>query len=107
MIDGKPSRSKLLLVWLICQVANLVCAIWALCAIAAGSPRAWRIAVGYDQLANATFGGDEDETISSRCWRYRDEPGYAQWVRLINWLAGDPEHCKNAFESEGTKRQPK
>ena len=28
--------------------------------------RAWRIAVGYDQLVNVAANGDEDETISSR-----------------------------------------
>lgn len=101
------SRSSILLLWLVCQVASLIAAVWMLCAIIAGSPRAWRIAIGHDQLANATFGGDEDETISSRCWRYRADPGYARWVRIINWLAGDPDHCKAAFESEEAKRQLK
>lgn len=98
-------RLKLLLLWLLCQFASLIGAIWMLCAIVTGSPRTWRIAVGYDQLGNATFGGDEDETISSRCWRYREEPYYAVWVQRINWLFDDPNHCKDAFEKEAEKRE--
>lgn len=37
-----------------------------LLAALAGSNRAWKLAIGHDQLANAAFGGSEDETISSR-----------------------------------------
>lgn len=33
--------------------------------------RAWCLAIAYDQLANAVFGGNEDETISSRAGRAR------------------------------------
>lgn len=99
------SRIKLLLLWGLCQLASVVAAIWMLCAIIAGSHRAWRIALGNDQLANATFGGDEDEFISSRCWRYRAAPGYARWVRLINWVFDDPNHCENSFDDEEAKRQ--
>lgn len=100
------SRFKLFLLWFLCQAASLVAAAWMLCAIISGSPRAWRIALGNDQLANATFGGDEDESISSRCWRYRTDPSYAAWVKRINWLFDDPNHCQNAFEDEEAKRQP-
>ncbi len=95
---------KALLIWIICQLAGIVASIWMLAATLAGSSRAWRIAVGFDQLANAAFGGAEDETISSRCWRYRALRRYAFMVRLINWLAGDPHHCQNAFET--TRENP-
>ncbi|MBI5922549.1 MAG: hypothetical protein HY847_13020 [Betaproteobacteria bacterium] len=67
------NRTKLILLWLACQVA--------------------------------TLGGDEDETISSRCWRYREEPYYAIWVKRINWLFDDPDHCRDAFENEKVKRE--
>ena len=40
--------------------------LWMLIAIVTGSRRAWTIAVAHDQLANAAFGGHEDETLSSR-----------------------------------------
>ncbi|MCX7177717.1 MAG: hypothetical protein NTX56_02780 [Proteobacteria bacterium] len=98
-------RIKLLALWVICQAGNIVAAIWMFLAIFFGSPRAWRIAVGYDQLGNATFGGNEDETISSRCWRYREELRYSAWVKRINWLFDDPNHCQNSFEDEEAKRQ--
>lgn len=95
---------KTLLIWIVCQLAGIVASIWMLAATLAGSPRAWRIALAFDQLANAAFGGAEDETISSRCWRYRVLPRYAVFVRLINWLADDPDHCRNAFEA--TREHP-
>jgi len=98
-------RVRLLLLWIACLAASLVAALWMLCAIIAGSPRAWRIALGYDQLGNATLGGDEDETISCRCWRYKDEPYYAVWVKRINWLFDDPDHCRDAFADEAAKRK--
>ena len=94
------SRPKLLLLWLVCVAAGLLSALWMLLAVIAGSKRAWAIALGYDQLGNATFGGSEDELISSRCWRYRADPAYARWVAVINWLAGDPHHCQDSYEAE-------
>lgn len=63
------TRVALLALWLLCQLANVVAGAWMLLAVLAGSPRAWRLAVSYDQLANTAFGGDEDETISSRAYK--------------------------------------
>lgn len=62
-------RLALLMLWVLCQGAALLASVWMLAAIIVGSKRAWLIAVGYDQLANVTTGGHEDETISSRAGR--------------------------------------
>lgn len=61
--------------------------------------KALRIAVGFDQLANVAFNGSEDETISSRADRAREQG--KQWgcilCRVLDWLEKD--HCK---KSRGT-----
>ena len=44
----------------------MIASLWMLIAALAGSRRAWTLAVAHDQLANAAFGGHEDETLSSR-----------------------------------------
>lgn len=95
---------KLILLWNICVIAGVVALLWMFLACFAGSGRAWRIAVGFDHLANAAFGGDEDETISARCWRYRDEPHYSALVQLINFLAGDARHCEDSYLAEQDDR---
>ncbi|MBP9798795.1 MAG: hypothetical protein KBD39_01570 [Sterolibacterium sp.] len=59
------------ILWLLCLAAAIVSLVWQLVAIVGSPRRAMRIAVGFDQTANAAFGGDEDETISSRAWRLR------------------------------------
>lgn len=98
---------RALILWLLCLLAAVVSLAWQFVAIF-GSPRALDIAVGFDQMANATFGGDEDETISSRCWRYRDEQPYRALRKLVDTafaLAGESDHCENAFRSELSKRR--
>lgn len=97
-----------LILWLLCLLAAIVSLAWQLVAIFGSPRRALRIAVGFDQTANAAFGGDEDETISSRCWRYRDEQPYRALRKLVDTafaLAGDSDHCENAFRSELSKRR--
>ena len=59
------------ILWLLCLAAAIVSLAWQLVAIVGSPRRAMRIAIGFDQTANAAFGGDEDETISARCWRNR------------------------------------
>lgn len=98
-------RLRLLAVALLCFAAALVAAVWFLMSIIGSPRRAWRIAVGFDQLGNATFGGDEDETISARCWRYRGDPHYSVLVQIINAIFWDKNHCEKAFESEQLKRK--
>ena len=89
-------RAALLAIWALCQVANIVAGIWMLLAILAGSPRAWRLAISYDQLANTAFGGSEDETISSRANRARTEG--RRWgcvlCRLLDKIKKN--HCQDS-----------
>lgn len=88
----------LLALWLICQLAHLIASAWMLLAILSGSKRAWTLARSYDQLANATFGGNEDETISSRAEKARREG--KRWgcmlCKLLDRL--DAGHCKKSIE---------
>lgn len=63
-----------------------------------------RVAVAIDQLFNALFNGDEDETISSRAEKARLKG--KRWgcvlCRVLDWL--DKDHCKNSIElDEGGK----
>lgn len=84
--------------FLLCQLASLFCALWMLIAILVGSPRAWRLAISYDQLFNAATGGGEDETVSSRANRAKSEN--RRWgcvlCKLLDWVEKD--HCR---KSEG------
>jgi hypothetical protein len=58
--------------------------------------RAWRIAIGIDQLVNVAANGDEDETVSSRADRARAEG--RRWgcvlCAVLDWIQTD--HCQNA-----------
>lgn len=105
MADPMTNLIKLLLLWHVCVIVGVVALLWFFLASFAGSPRAWRIAVGFDQLANAMFGGDEDETISARCWRMRGGALHSALVQVINFLANDPKHCEDSFIDEQQRRQ--
>lgn len=67
--------------------------------IVSNPARAWRIAVGFDQLVNVAANGHEDETISSRAHRARSEG--RRWgcvlCKLLDKL--DENHC---LKSAGT-----
>jgi hypothetical protein len=93
-------RLPLLAVWALCQVAHVVASVWMLLAALAGSPRAWRLAIGYDQLANAAFGGSEDETISSRAYKasLRGRRWGCVLCRVLHKL--DPNHCEKSAEPD-------
>jgi hypothetical protein len=58
----------------------------------------WRILIAIDQLFNAILGGDEDETISSRCGKLaqKGQDGYA---RVIDFFLGEG-HCKASIEED-------
>lgn len=93
-------RLLLIALWAVCQLAHVVASAWMFLA-ALASPngrRAWTLAVAYDQLANAAFGGSEDETISSRAGRARRQG--KRWAcvlcRLLDAL--DPGHCERSIE---------
>ena len=67
-------------------------------------PYGRRVAVAIDQLFNALFNGDEDETISSRAAKARLKG--KRWgcvlCRFLDWL--DQNHCTNSIEpDEGEK----
>lgn len=93
-------RRILLLVFLVVGLLGVYLAtVWMLVCIvfAPSSKRSWHIAIALDQLANATTGGSEDETISSRAGRLKREGrGWACVLcRLLDWLQKD--HCKNSI----------
>ena len=97
------SRPAMILVWLLCVFAAVVGLIWMACAIVVGSHRARRIAVGFDIVGNVTAGGDQTETISARCWRYRAEMPYRTLRRVIDAafaVGGDREHCERTYLEE-------
>lgn len=96
-------RLSMLVLWGLCQVAAVIASIWMLAAVLTGSRRAWTLAVAHDQLANAAFGGHEDETISSRAGRAQRQG--KRWAcvlcRLLDRL--DPNHCEKAIEPDEGK----
>lgn len=93
------TRLLLLIFWFAGQIANLIASVWMLLALVFSphGTRARRIAVSYDQLGNAAFGGGEDETISSRAGRLRREGrGWACVLcRVLDWL--NPGHCEKSI----------
>lgn len=96
----------LVAIWALCQVAHAVASIWMLLAILSGSPRAWRLAVSYDQLANTAFGGSEDETISSRA--FKASASGRRWgcilCRLLDKIERD--HCRRSAEPDRGDAMP-
>jgi len=93
-----------LILWLLCLAAAIVSLAWQLVAIFGSPRRALRIAVGFDQTANAAFGGDEDETISSRAWRLKHKRGWGIARRVIDWGFNDKNHCRDAYQHEVWRR---
>ena len=65
-----------------------------------------QIAIAFDQLVNAVFGGYADETLSARCWRLRKYQPYKFLRPLIDglffWQDG---HCEASYESEKQRYQ--
>ena len=86
-------RIVLLLLTLPLMLAPVVALVRYLWCIAANPARAWRIAIGYDQLANVAANGSEDETISSRAARARDKG--SRWGCVLCKLldALEKDHC--------------
>lgn len=97
------SRVRMLGIWLLCVVVAVIALVWMLLAAIAGSARAWKLAVAHDQLANTAFGGDEDETISSRA--AKAARGGERWgcvlCKLLDKL--DPGHCQRNIEHDEGK----
>lgn len=56
----------------------------------------WRLAISLDQLANTTFNGSMDETISSRAGRHKNDEKWACLLcKLLDKL--DPNHCNKSI----------
>jgi len=92
------NRVYLMAIWLLCVAASLVSAVWMLAAVLTGSDtRAWKLAVSHDQLANTAFGGDEDETISSRAGRAKRDG--KRWGCIFCKLLDrfDKNHCEKSI----------
>ena len=59
----------------------------------------WNILISIDQLVNTIFGGDPDETISSRAGKRQYEQSWAKHLcKFLNWL--DTDHCKLSIEKD-------
>lgn len=69
--------------------------------------RPWLLTVliAIDQLANALARGDEDETISSRCFKAQ---GRCVLCRALCWALGliDPDHCAKSVEWDEGEAPP-
>ena len=93
------SRLALIALLPVLALAPLVALVRYLWSILANPAKAWRIAIGFDQLVNVAANGHEDETLSSRAARARDSG--RRWgcvlCRLLDAL--DPGHCD---KSRGT-----
>ena len=83
------------------QILHLISSLWLMTTVFTGSvSRSRKITLSYDQLGNATMGGDEDETISSMLGR----KGKPVWlVKFVNWmffvLYGERNHCQSKVEA--------
>lgn len=68
-----------------------------------------RVVIGVDQLVNTLFGGQPDETLSSRCYRQGALNGIKRWyllMKVVNTIFFfQKEHCKGAYESEVERKQ--
>jgi hypothetical protein len=63
----------------------------------------WNILISVDQLINTLLGGDPDETISSRCGKYR----HRKICRFICQILDKIEyrHCEKSIEIDEGKRE--
>ena len=64
------------------------------------------VLIGFDQLLNAFFCGEVDETLSSRAYRLDKERG-RKWPRFLIDLIlfWDKDHCYNSYLSEIERKQ--
>ena len=67
-----------------------------------------QVSIAIDQTLNALFCGWADETLSSRCWRNRNRPGWKQARHIVDVVAkllGDANHCESSYRSERLRLQ--
>ena len=96
LAGGIKTRLVLLTLALLAVVAWGIWWLRYVWAVAFSPSRAWRLAIAVDQLANAAFNGNEDETISSRAARARDKG--SRWGCILCRLldAIDHNHCNKS-----------
>lgn len=64
----------------------------------------WNVLIAIDQLVNTIFGGDPDETVSSRSGKRQEEQLWAKYLcKLLNIF--ESEHCKKSIEEDEGKNQ--
>lgn len=62
----------------------------------------WNLLISLDQFVNTVFGGDPDETISSRCGKRVEICKACRWLcERLNRI--DPRHCKESIEADEGK----
>jgi len=62
----------------------------------------FNILIAIDQLANALIGGDPDETISSRCGKYKNKCILCKILcKILDKI--DYRHCEEAIEPDEGK----
>lgn len=94
-------RVFLLVILLVCCVPTVAVSLtWLACSIIGGGKRAWRIAIGYDLLANVTLGGNVGETISSRAGRHlaRGDRWACVLCRFLDVF--QKNHCQHEIQSQ-------
>jgi len=59
----------------------------------------WNILISIDQLFNTIFGGDPDETVSSRAGKRQ---GKSRWANILCWMLNkvDTNHCRKSIEKD-------
>lgn len=99
-------RALLLLCLIPCLLAAAFAALSMVIGVAFIPSHAHRVAVAFDQLANAGAGGDEDETISSRAAKAARARVF--WGCLLCGLLNrfDPGHCENNIELDEGRPTP-
>jgi len=59
----------------------------------------WNLLISVDQLINTLFGGDPDETVSSRLGKQTEHCRLCRWFcKLLSKL--DPDHCQKSIEPD-------
>ena len=90
------TRLRLIALLPVIALAPLLALVRYCWCITTNPAKARRIAIGYDQLANVAFNGHEDETISSRAARAKDN-GRKWGCVLCRWLDMlDKNHCEKS-----------
>ena len=99
MYKAHVRRRLMLLLFLAAGIlSGLVAAAWLLVCVvfSPNGTRPMHIVIAFDQLANATTGGDADETISNRAGRLKKDTRWACILcKILEQL--DKEHCNKSI----------